>query len=158
MVRRLWRASIWFPGAIPPDEAKYATPLKRVALPAFDVLVITLGLLGLSSGGFRALQLALPAPMPAGTYAAIAIAGAVCLAGVSFPKLWVLEILGKSVLVSLLILLGAALVIAGLTVQGHAGLVAAPMVAWGLIPPFLRLWILGREIAGRKWGGECRNG
>lgn len=156
--RIVFAATIWAPGAIPRAEAKYATPLKRVVLPFFDATVIALGILGIQSGGFKALQLALPAPMPVAVYAAIAIAAVVCLAGVSFPRLWFAEIAGKTTLVALLTLLGVSLIVAGSTVPGHAGLVAAPMVSWGITIALLRLWILGREIAKRKTGEPCRNG
>lgn len=156
--RVVFAATIWAPNAIPRAEAKYATPLKRVVLPLFDVTVIILGVLGIESGGFKALQLALPTPMPTAVYAAITIAAVVCFAGVAFPRLWVAEIAGKTTLVALLSLLGVSLVVAGTTVPGHAGLVAAPMVSWGIIIALLRLWILGREIAKRKTGAPCRNG
>lgn len=42
MLCRLWRASIWAPGAIPPEEWKYRN-LKRVALPVYDAIAVLAG-------------------------------------------------------------------------------------------------------------------
>lgn len=43
MIRALWRASIWHPDAIPPDEWKWRS-LKRVWLPVYDLIAICAGI------------------------------------------------------------------------------------------------------------------
>lgn len=151
------RASIWHREAIPASEAKYATPLKRVILPAFDIAVMVLGVLGLGTGGFVALRLTLPAHVPCAIYGVIAITGVVCFVGIGFPRLWAVELLGKTLMLGAMLILLGAFLQAGLTVPGHAGVVAAPMVVWGVLILLLRLWIIGVELGkrmrGAAWSG-----
>ncbi|MDY0830725.1 hypothetical protein SK224_16440 [Microbacterium sp. BG28] len=151
MMRALWRASIWHPDAIPPIEEKYASPLKRVLFPVYDLVVIWLAWAGLGAG-FRALALTFPSPGPSVLYGALMAAGLVCFIGAAFPRLWVAEIVGKLAILALLGILMAAMYVAAAEIPGHTGANVAPMIAGMMLPPLLRLWILGVEWAGRSEG------
>ncbi len=148
-MRRLWRASIWHPSAIPIDEAKYASPLKRVVFPAFNVIMIALGLAGLSTG-FEALRLTFPTPFPTVLYSTLVVAGLVCFGACAFPRLWAWEVVGKFVILVGLAVLFAAMLVAAAEIEGHSGRAIAPMIVGLSLIPFLRLWILAAEWAGRK--------
>lgn len=148
-MRRLWRASIWHPDAIPLHERKYAGPLKRVVFPLFDVAVVVLGIAGLFSG-FQALRLTFPDPVPTLLYGTLVTMGVACFIGCAFPRLWAVEIGGKIIILMTLGVLFVAMIIAGVNVPAHTGLVIAPMVFVMMLIPFLRLWILGGEWGDRK--------
>lgn len=149
MLRRLWRASIWHRDAIPEVERKYGSPLKRVLFPVYDIAVIILGVAGLRIG-FQAVERAFPHPAEAVLYAVLTIAGVVCLIGCSFPRLWLQEIVGKFVILFTLGVVMVAMLVAGATLPGHTGFMVAPILIVMMLPPLLRLWILGWEIAARR--------
>lgn len=148
-LRRLGRATIWAPGAIPPEERKYAGPLKRVALPVLDLLLIV--------GGFYAVRFGIPALdelMPEHIsdflgYLFVACA-IVCLLGAVFPRLWTLEVAGKILVVAILGMYFVAL----RTVDGGTPtrLFVSAVVLWSMVLPVLRLWWLGAEYGARHMG------
>lgn len=148
-MRRLWRASIWHPGAIPLDERKYAVPLKRVIFPLYDIIVVLVGLIGLQAG-VKAINEALPEPGPAVLYGALIIAGVACFVGAMFPRLWVVVLVGKSIILTSLIFLLGAMVVAAFSVESYTGLTFTPVIVAMMLVPLLRLWILGIEIAERR--------
>lgn len=158
-MRALYRASIWHPSAIPPLEQKYASPLKRVVFPVYDVAVVLVGSLGLLAG-IRAISQALPEPGPTLLFGALIVSGVVCFFGCVFPRLWLAEIIGKGViLISLLVVL-IAMVVAAFRLEGYTGLTLAPVIVVMILVPLLRLWILGVEMAerfrppeGAPWNG-----
>jgi hypothetical protein len=143
---RLARASIWHRNAIPLAERKYASPLKRVLFPVFDVAIVLFGIAGLRVG-FQAMTLTFPMPVPSIIYGLLIGAGVVCFVGCAFPRLWLPEIVGKLIILMTLGVLLVAMLIAGTTIPGHTGVAVAPMVFVMTLPPFLRLWLLGVE-----WG------
>jgi hypothetical protein len=143
---RVGRASIWAPGAIPPDEIKYAGPLKRVALPVFDLLLIVGGIYAVSSG-IPALDTLLPDAASNALGIIFVVCAVVCLFGAAFPRLWPVEMGGKILIVSILGMYFFALRL----VDGGTPtrLFVSAAVVWGLVLPVLRLWYLGVEYAGR---------
>lgn len=149
MLRRLWRASIWHPAAIPENERKYGSPLKRVLFPVYDIAVIILGIVGFGTG-FQAVARAFPEPAELVLYAVLTVAGVVCLIGCSFPRLWLPEIAGKFVILFTLGVVLVAMLVAGATLPGHTGFMVAPILIVMMLPPLLRLWILGWELAARR--------
>lgn len=147
---RLWRASIWHPDALPHDAAYiYVSPIKRVFLPAYDVVILWLGLAGLVQG-FQSMSAILPGYGPGILYGILALAGVICLTGCAFPRLWKIEIGGKIAIVSILTMIAISMTIAGFTIPNHTGITVTPIVAGLLIPPLIRLWTLGREYGNRK--------
>lgn len=150
LAHRLWRATIWHPRAIPYDAAYlYVSPLKRVFLPAYDVIILWLGLAGFVQG-FRSVSAILPDLWPAVLYALLAAAGIVCLVACVFPRLWKVEVIGKLVIVAVLTMIAITMVVAGLTIPHHTGITITPLLVGLMIPPLIRLWTLGREYGNRK--------
>lgn len=147
---RLGRASIWHPDAIPHDAGyRYESPIKRVFLPAYDIIIVWLGLGGLVVP-LQAVGQALPAPWPIVLYITLASAGAVCFVGIAFPRLWRAEITGKVSILGLLAMLTVSMVLAGLTIPAHTGITITPILIGLMIPPLIRLWTLGSELGDRR--------
>jgi hypothetical protein len=100
ILTRLWQASIWAKGAIPSDEHKYRN-LKRVLLPGIDVCFVFAGWAA-AVYGVPAISEFLPQWAISVFAVGLIIAAATCLLGVSIPKLWAVELIGKAVIVGLL--------------------------------------------------------
>lgn len=145
---RLWRSTIWAPGAIPKAEVKYAGPLKRVALPVFDLLLILGGYYAVIAG-IPALDELLPDPVSDALGMLFAACAVVCLMGAVFPRLWPLEVVGKILVVAVLGMYFIAL----RTVDGGSPtrLFISTAVVWGMVLPILRLWWLGTEYGARHF-------
>lgn len=148
MLRRLWRASIWHPDAIPPEEGQASRELKRFVLPIFDVLVIVMG--------FNAVRYGMPSfdliySEAVATVAAwVLLAAGVCaLVGIAFPRLWVAETIGKIAMVA--VLGGYAGALWALLMAGEWGraFVAAGLTAI-IVLPMWNLARLGRERQRRR--------
>lgn len=111
ILRRIARASIWAPGAIPLDEAKFGS-LKRVLFPWIDVCLML--------SGWSAIRYGAPSldPFYDGTlidafgwlFTAAAVAA---LVGVAFPRLYPLELGAKLVLLTLSLAYCLALLVVG---------------------------------------------
>src|SRR3546814_5176807 len=156
MFHRLWRASIWHPEAIPRAERKYAIPLKRVLFPVYDIAVIFLGAFGILVG-FRAMREAFPEPGPSILYGVLLGAGIACLLGCCFPRLWVMEITGKLIILTILAVVLISMLVAASSVSGYTGLAVVPVMVVMMLPPLLRLWILWVGLSGRyipRKGGD----
>lgn len=144
------RATIWAPDAIPHDAGyRYESPIKRVFLPAYDVIILWLGLAGLLVP-LQAVGQALPEPWPAVLYIALAASGIACFFGIAFPRLWHVEITGKVAILGLLMMLTVSMVLAGITIPGHTGITITPILIGLMIPPLIRLWTLGSELGDRR--------
>lgn len=145
-IQRLWAATIWADGSIPDAEAKYAKPLKRVFLPAYDVLMVLGGVYAITNGipSFEALL----APIAYGLSIGFAITGLVCLAGIALVRLWVVEAIAKCVLVGYLVVYAAALYLRGVPFTGTL-MIAATILA------VFRLWIIGIESGRRRDEAEA---
>jgi hypothetical protein len=148
--RALIRASIWDRAAIPHDAAyRYVSPIKRVFLPAYDVIILWIGLAGLVVP-LQAVGQAVPEPWPMVLYIALAVAGIACFFGCAFPRLWRVEITGKVAILGLLSMLTVSMVLAGFTIPGHTGITITPILIGLMIPPLIRLWTLGSELGDRR--------
>lgn len=147
MMRALWRFTIWYPDALPATEGAASRELKRFVLPIFDVLVIVMGL--------NAVQYGMPSfnlvysPMIAILAAWVLLfAGVLALVGISFPRLWIAEAVGKLAMV--VVLGGYAGALWVLLAQGQwaRAFVAAGLTAI-IVLPMWNLARLGRERQGR---------
>jgi len=145
MLRRLWRASIWHPATIPPDEWKYRN-LKRVWLPLYDLIAVFAGVQAVAFGSELLNRIFGPAAVDllGCLFTATAV---VCLLGVSFPSLWRVEIVGKVMLVGMV----AGYVTAILFFSRPPGpsLFVVGMLAFGLPLAMFRLNLLGEELKER---------
>lgn len=138
----LYLMSIWHPDAIPKNEWKYRNQ-KRVMFPAIDVLFI-LGGFSAAKYGIPAISEFFPDSFVDGFAYILSIAGLVCLIGVSFPRLWAIELGGKSVALSLLVGYILSLLILTAAGEGNRGFVliiaciASSIIIW-------RISLLGSE-------------
>lgn len=143
----LYRESIWHPEAIAEEEFKYRN-LKRLWLPLFDLLSILVGLLGVAYGSKILNELY--AGWFVDTMGIVFIASAVtALIGVSFPKLWKPEVVGKLIMLGLLGSYSTAIWVSFFQGSVESGFVAA-MLMYPILFPFFRLDILGEEVKQRR--------
>lgn len=150
MWRRLARATIWHPDAIPVDEWKYRS-LKRVWLPLYDAAAFCAGLWAWWFGSPILHRLFTP-DMTDLLGGLLAVAAAVCFLGVALPSLWRVEIAGKLVL--MMLLAGYALtIIVFRTNPEPEALFVVFILALGIPLPFFRLTLLGEEIKERREEG-----
>jgi hypothetical protein len=145
-VRRLFAASIWARGSIPPDEWKYRN-LKRVWLPLYDIIAIWAGLQAMLYGSTILNRLFRPDVVDAFGIVMVLVA-TVCLAGVAFPRLWPVEMVGKSLLVALVA--GYVTTILLFSESATPNLFVIGMLTWGLPLSFFRLNLLGEELKERR--------
>lgn len=145
-MRRLLAASIWAPGAIPPDEWKFRN-LKRVWLPLYDLIAIYAGIQAILYGSNILNRLFAPYVVDVLGVAMTAVA-TVCLAGVAFPKLWRVEMIGKILLVTLVA--GYVTTILLFSESPTPNLFVVGMLTWGLPLAFFRLNLLGEELKERR--------
>lgn len=150
-MRALWEASIWHPDAIPLHERKYAS-LKRLWLPLYDFVAALAGVAAIAFGSRLLDRLYGPFTDPIGGF--FILVALVCLAGVSFPWLWVIELAGKFVLVGMIIAYIAAIVVSPspeqlLAREAPSWFIVA-MLALNLWLPFWRIENLTTEWADRR--------
>lgn len=145
-MRRLWAASIWAPGAIPPGEHKYRN-LKRVWLPLYDLIAVFCGVQAYLSGS-PVLNTLFPGDLIDVLGVMMATAALVCLAGVAFPRLWMVEIVGKTVLVGMISAYVATILL--LSQNAGSNLFVVGMLTFGLPFAFFRLSLLGEELKERR--------
>ena len=140
-MRRLLAASIWAPGAIPPDEWKYRN-LKRVWLPLYDVIAIVAGFFAFDQGSNLLNRLF--EPWLVDTFGiTMMVVATVCLAGVAFPSLWAVEMVGKVLLLGMVVTYIAAILF--LSREPFTNFFVVAMLAWGLPLALFRLNLLGEE-------------
>jgi hypothetical protein len=141
------RRSIWHRDAIPITEGELARDVKRWVLPVVDVLFILASISGLVRGmpSFEVVYSETVSNVAAVLILAASIA---CLVGVSFPRLWRLELVGKMALAFVLLTYAALLVF--LSVGGSARGFVAGVCAASVVLPLWRIVWLGREYRRRK--------
>lgn len=155
-MRALWRASIWHPDAIAWGERKYLN-LKRVWLPVYDVIAILAGINAALYGSRLLDRIYGPFTDLIGMF--FSLVALVCLAGVAFPRLWAVEIIGKSILIGMVIAYIWAIILSPSPEQVAA--MEAPnwfIVTMLILPlplPMFRLELLATEWADRR-GDERR--
>lgn len=146
MIRSLWAASIWAPGMIPPDEWKFRN-LKRVWLPLYDLIAVFCGVQAFLSGS-PLLNALFPADLIDVLGVMMAAAALVCLAGVAFPRLWLVEIVGRIILVGMISAYVATIML--LSQNAGSNLFVVGMLTFGLPLAFFRLNLLGEELKERR--------
>ena len=146
MIRRLWASSIWAPGMIPPDEWKFRN-LKRVWLPLYDLIAVFCGVQAFLFGS-PLLNILFPADLIDVLGVMMAVAALVCLAGVAFPRLWLVEIVGRVILVGMISAYVATIML--LSQNAGSNLFVVGMLTFGLPLAFFRLNLLGEELKERR--------
>lgn len=143
----LYRNSIWHPDALDPDDFKYRN-LKRIWLPAIDLLSILVGILAMVYGS-NVLNEMYPGAFLNTVSAIFICASSVALVGVAFPRLWVPEVAGKLVMLGLLGGYSTAVWVSFFQGNTGSGFVAA-MLMYPLFFPLFRLQLLGEEVKQRR--------
>lgn len=150
-MRWLYRQTIWRSGEIPMHEQKYRS-LKRVWLPLYDTIAVVAGVMAAGYGSRLLDRLYGDATDFIGIF--FAFVAAVCLAGVAFPKLWAVEIVGKLLLIGMIIAYATAIIVSPSPEQ----LAAREAPSWFiavilLLPlplPLFRLELLATEWVDRR--------
>lgn len=151
-LRALRAHTVWDPAKTPSDGAFKYRHIARVWLPLMDVVCILMGWVSVLYGS-RILNAMFEGWVVDLAGATFTIASALALIGVSFPKLFALEIASKVVMVSLL---GTYSVIIGVSFfagEVQSGFVSL-MLAIPILLPLMRLQILGEEIKQRRTEGQ----
>lgn len=146
-MRKLFLLSIWAPDAIPADEWKYRN-LKRVMFPVIDFIFI-LGGISAAYYGVPAISEFFPELVVNSFSALLCTTAFICFLGVSFPRQWRLEILGKTILFGLIVGYITALFILTAVGEGNRGFVLAIALV-AICPIAWRLTLLGSEWQERR--------
>ena len=147
ILQRVYRQSIWHPDAIEDGSFKYRN-LRRIWLPLFDALSVWIGFLAVQYGS-NTLNRMFPEVVVNVVGSAFALAATLALVGVVIPRLFLAEIVGKVVMVSLLGTYSVLIWASFLAGEVQSGFVAG-MLMLPLILPFAVLQIRGEEIKQRK--------
>lgn len=147
VLRYLYSHSIWHPEALDPEEFKYRH-LKRMWLPLFDLLSILVGALAFAYGS-TVLNSLYPREFISAVAIGFTVASFVALVGVSFPALWVPEVLGKLVIMTLLGSYSVSIWASFLHGNVESGFVAAVLM-YPILFPLFRLQLLGEEVKQRR--------
>lgn len=143
VLRRLARATIWHPGAIPASEGELARDVKRWVLPVIDALLILGSALGLA-GGMPSIAIVYNPSVSGATAVFVLLFAVGCLLGIAFPKLWVLEFIAKCGLAFVLLTYAALLFGLAFTGNEARGFVAGVTAAAAVVPVWRIVW-LGRD-------------
>ena len=101
MFTRIFNASVWGPSGVPKEDWRFRGLFSWV-LPLFDLAFIWFGLAGFLSG-IATVEAATTQTWQEYWSLGIAVAATIALIGVSFPRLWWVEALGKAPLVGLVV-------------------------------------------------------
>lgn len=148
LLRTIGRATIWHRNAIPPHEGEIARDVKRWLLPALDIALII--------GAFRGIHGGMPTfalvfndtASYVGAVAVLAFAIG-CLVGVSFPRLWLLELISKCGLGFILATYGVLLMVAAAGEYPARGIVAGACSGVAIVILWRVFW-LAREWRRRR--------
>jgi hypothetical protein len=152
LLRRIGRATIWHPAAIPPHEGEVAREVKRYLLPGIDLALIIGAVRGIH-GGMPTFALVFNDTASYIGAIAVLVFSVGCLIGVSFPRLWLLELASKCGLGLVLASYGVLLMAAAAGEYPARGIVGgacsgvAAVIVW-------RVFWLAREWRRRRDAGE----
>lgn len=142
-MRALWRASIWAPDAIPASEGELARDVKRWVLPTIDTVLIIGSILALF-GGVPTFEIVYNSQVAQLAAVIMLAASTLCLIGVSFPRLWLLEMCAKCLLSLFLVLYAILLVVLSLGESPARGVVGGISAGLAIVLLWRIVW-LGRE-------------
>lgn len=150
LLKRIYAESIWHPSAIDANEKKYRN-LKRIYLPAYDLIVVYIGIMGALFGSDLLNRIFHPELVDFLSIAFSAV-GLICFFGIAFPRLWGIEMVSKVVLLGMIAGYVASIVIYGTRVGETSlpNLFIIGMIALGFPVVLFRLELLGIEYRERK--------
>lgn len=143
ILQRLWRESVWSPNGVSKEDWRFRGVFRWV-LPLTDVFFIWFGVAGWWQG-IDSVQEAASPSWQVYWSSFLALTAALALLGVSFPRLWYIELIAKGPLVSLVSVYIFVLLERGITmpqVQATAGLVVIL-----ILMPIWRIW----DLSGNLW-------
>lgn len=97
-MRRIFEASVWAPNGVRAEDWRFRN-IFRVVLPLSDVLFFYFGYIGWRNG-LTSVATSAGDEWQTIWSAGIAIAAVIAFVGVAFPRLWLLELMGKIPLIS----------------------------------------------------------
>lgn len=100
---------MWAPDALAIDEWRWRG-IRRVLLPIYDLAMMIGGVIG-AYAGIPAIEKFFPETVTDIGSAALAGAGFACFIGVAIPRAWLIEAIGKLVILALLAAYGIAIFI-----------------------------------------------
>lgn len=146
-MKKLYMLTIWAPGAIPVEEWKYRN-IKRIMFPLIDFLFMLAGIKAIAYN-VPGVSLFFDDPIIDLVAYILVLSAATCLVGVSFPRLWAVEIIGKSILLGVMSGYFASLVL--LAFMGYSTIeFTLFMSAISICPVVWRLSLLGSEWQSRR--------
>jgi hypothetical protein len=152
VLRRLFEASAWGRNGVPPEDWRYRG-LTRWVLPLTDVFFLWFGAAGVLAG-VGSVEAAASQTWQEYWSLGIAIAALVALIGVIFPKLWLVELLGKIPLIGLVSVYVAIFLIRGTTGEPDV-LPTAGLICILILLPIWRIGDLGFVAWRRKRDKEA---
>lgn len=146
-MKTLFSKTIWAPGAIHISEWKYRN-MKRVMFPLIDLILFIAGLSAVF-GGAPAISEFFPNELVDVYGYSLSAVALVCFLGVAFPRLWPMELVGKSILLGLVTGYTISLIVLAMngdvirSFVSYFALVAMCPIVW-------RISLLGSEWQARK--------
>lgn len=99
LIRRIWHETVWSSSGVPADAWRFRG-LFRFVFPLTDLLFCYFGVVGYV-GGVLSVRAAAGVQFTTWWSALIAVSAAAAFVGVSVPKFWLLELIGKIILIGL---------------------------------------------------------
>jgi len=143
-MRWLYERSIWHPDAIPEDEGEVARDLKRWVLPVVDFFLIVGSYLGLN-GGLPTFAIVYNHTVAAVLSGAVLLFAIGCLFGISFPRLWALELSAKCGLAFVLLTYALFLLVLAAGEYPARGFVAGVTAALSVVIVGRIVWLCREE-------------
>lgn len=143
VARRLWRATIWHPDAIPESEGEIARDVKRWVLPVLDLWIIVGSTLGIR-GGMPTFAIVYNEAVSQAASIVLLVSAIMSLVGVAFPRLWIVEFASKCVLCFVLLVYAALILALAVSEYPARGLIAGVCAGVSVLPVARIIW-LGRE-------------
>lgn len=126
--------------------------MKRYVLPLFDVILVAMGVYAVRRG-MPSFEIVWDAHLSSIAAWSLLVAAVAALAGIIFPKLWMAEAAGKTIIFAVLVGYAAALGLLDFVGEGDRGFVALALAGMSIIPGW-NLIRLGRERRLRKAAHE----
>ncbi len=135
--RRLLSTTVWGPGAIPAREKDYQL-LTRLVFPFVDLLIVAMGVLG-AVFHVPALDKGFDAGLVDLISYTLAATGFICFIAISFPRLYLVELVAKQILIVALVLYPGIVLAAAINGETGGFVASLGMLA---VVPFL-IWRFG---------------
>lgn len=144
--KAVFAESVWAPGALEDEEPKYRNA-RRIWLPLYDLIAIYVGTTGIIFGS-PILRRLFPEEVIDISTGIFLFAAMLCLGGVLFARLWLVEMLGKLTLFGMIVAYITTILLNPST--GDPNWFVVGMIALGIPICLFRLDVLTYEYRERK--------